>query len=115
MPEGLLLRLDEVDKEGTGTMITYVYRSPLLVFTRPSSSCVFSGSLANYRRGLRCSRPTSKRSTHNNPLAVSSLPVRPDLPDDPVMPYNGFATVEGERVFFHLLRKENIDANLMWD
>jgi len=31
------------------------------------------------------------------------------------MPYNGFATVESERAFFHLLRKANVDANLAWD
>jgi len=30
------------------------------------------------------------------------------------MPY-GFATVQGERAFFHLLRKENVDANWTWD
>ena len=46
MPEELLLLLDRADKEGAGAMIPYVYPKPPLVFRRPSSSCVFSGSLA---------------------------------------------------------------------
>jgi len=48
-------------------------------------------------------------------LPISSLSARPDLPDDPVIPYNGFATVQGERAFFRLFRKENIDVNWAWD
>lgn len=49
-------------------------------------------------------------------LPISSLPARPNLPDDPVIPYNGFATAEeGEKAFFHLLRKANVDANWTWD
>ena len=67
-----------------------------------------------HHRGFRYSRSTSKRSIHNNPFALYtdrvnsyipnrpgivvdlfSLPARPDLSDNPVMTYNGFATVEG--------------------
>jgi len=48
-------------------------------------------------------------------LSISSLSARPDPPNDLVMPYNGFPTTEGERAFFHLLRKENVDANWTWD
>lgn len=51
------------------------------------------------------------------PLAANSvLPARPHLPDDPVIPHNGFATVEeGEKAFIHLLRKAGVDANWTWD
>ena len=48
--------------------------------------------------------------------ANSVLPARPNLPDDPVIPHNGFATVEeGEKAFMHLLRKAGVDANWTWD
>jgi pre-mRNA-processing factor 40 len=57
--------------------------------------------------------------TGNNglPLAANSvLPARPHLPDDPVIPHNGFVTVEeGEKAFIHLLRKAGVDANWTWD
>ena len=44
------------------------------------------------------------------------LPVRPNLPEDPVIPHNGFLTVEeGEKAFVHLLRKAGVDANWTWD
>lgn len=51
------------------------------------------------------------------PLAATSvLPARPNLPDDPVIPHNGFMTVEeGEKAFVHLLRKAGVDANWTWD
>jgi pre-mRNA-processing factor 40 len=46
----------------------------------------------------------------------STLPARPNLPDDPVIPHNGFITIEeGERAFVHLLRKAGVDANWTWD
>jgi pre-mRNA-processing factor 40 len=44
------------------------------------------------------------------------LPARPNLPDDPIIPHNGFLTVEeGEKAFMHLLRKAGVDANWTWD
>jgi pre-mRNA-processing factor 40 len=51
------------------------------------------------------------------PLAANTvLPARPNLPDDPVIPHNGFQTVEeGEKAFTHLLRKAGVDANWTWD
>jgi pre-mRNA-processing factor 40 len=51
------------------------------------------------------------------PFTLSSiLPARPNLPDDPVIPHNGFATAEeGEKAFMHLLRKAGVDANWTWD
>ena len=57
------------------------------------------------------------RHTGGLPLSASSvLPARPHLPDDPVVPHNGFATLEeGEKAFCHLLRKAGVDANWTWD
>jgi pre-mRNA-processing factor 40 len=56
---------------------------------------------------------------HTGPLPLaptSILPARPNLPDDPVIPHNGFTTVEeGEKAFMHLLRKAGVDANWTWD
>ena len=51
------------------------------------------------------------------PLAASTvLPARPNLPDDPVIPHNGFMTVEeGEKAFTHLMRKAGVDANWSWE
>jgi len=51
------------------------------------------------------------------PLAANTvLPARPNLPDDPVIPHNGFQTIEeGEKAFTHLLRKAGVDANWTWD
>lgn len=44
------------------------------------------------------------------------LPARPNLPDDPTIPHNGFATFEeGEKAFMHLLRKAGVDADWTWD
>ena len=49
-----------------------------------------------------------------NPSNV--LPGRPNLADDPVIPHNGFATLEeGEKAFTHLLRKAGVDATWTWD
>ena len=46
----------------------------------------------------------------------SVLPAKPNLPEDPVIPHNGFATFEeGEKAFMHLLRKAGVDANWTWD
>jgi pre-mRNA-processing factor 40 len=48
--------------------------------------------------------------------STGALPARPNLPEDPVIPHNGFAThEEGERAFFHLLRKAGVDQNWTWD
>jgi pre-mRNA-processing factor 40 len=48
--------------------------------------------------------------------STSILPARPNLPDDPLIPHNGFQTVEeGEKAFMHLLRKAGVDAGWTWD
>lgn len=46
----------------------------------------------------------------------SALPARPNLPDDPVIPINGFAThEEAEKAFMHLLKKAGVDPTWTWD
>ena len=62
--------------------------------------------------------PDAQRAASGLPPSAnqSALPVRPNLPEDPVIPHNGFATVEeGEKAFMHLLRKAGVDANWTWD
>lgn len=50
------------------------------------------------------------------PPAILPLPRPAGLPEDPVIPHNGFVTVEeGEKAFMHLLRKAGIDASATWD
>ena len=51
------------------------------------------------------------------PFSASAvLPARPNMPDEPTIPHNGFATVEeGEKAFMYLLRKAGVDANWTWD
>jgi pre-mRNA-processing factor 40 len=45
-----------------------------------------------------------------------ALPLRPNLPEDPIIPHNGFATIEeGEKAFTHLLRKAGVNADWTWD
>ena len=46
----------------------------------------------------------------------SALPARPNPPDEPTIPHNGFATFEeGEKAFIYLLRKAGVDATWTWD
>lgn len=48
--------------------------------------------------------------------ATGALPPRPNMPDDPVIPHNGFAThEEAEKAFNHLLRKAGVDSTWTWD
>ena len=64
---------EKVGKGGASYMIPYVYPKPPFVFRRPSSSCMFLGSMANHRPSQSAQvQPvsSSKRSTHCDPLAV---------------------------------------------
>lgn len=51
------------------------------------------------------------------PLSAGGpLPLRPNMPDDPVIPHNGWAThEEAEKAFNHLLRKAGVDPTWTWD
>jgi pre-mRNA-processing factor 40 len=60
---------------------------------------------------------TGSQSTPNlHQPTPSALPARPNLPDEPTIPHNGFATFEeGEKAFMYLLRKAGVDATWTWD
>ncbi|KAI0331462.1 hypothetical protein GY45DRAFT_1404762 [Cubamyces sp. BRFM 1775] len=130
MPDELLLLLEKVEKEGKSA-------------PQPSSAVVPAGApgfaaagstpiqgAPNALGGTDTSSfaPGSQQSQLNGqngalslhtglPFSANSvLPARPNLPDDPIIPHNGFATVEeGEKAFTHLLRKAGVDANWTWD
>ncbi|KAH9479534.1 Pre-mRNA-processing protein prp40 [Psilocybe cubensis] len=127
MPDELLLVLEKVEKEPQ----TAAVAKPLAVaapgFT-PVTGAAQGGLVPMGGADPSSSTPASQSSQTNGsltvgahtgalPLAPSSvLPVRPNLPDDPVIPHNGFLTVEeGEKAFIHLLRKAGVDANWTWD
>jgi len=83
-----------------------------------------SGATGQPQNALAITIPSQSTPTDLTPsaltapgsLPISSLPARPNLPDDPVIPHNGFATVEeGEKAFSHLLRKAGVDASWTWD
>jgi pre-mRNA-processing factor 40 len=60
--------------------------------------------------------PHTSGASGGLPFTTSVLPARPNLPDDPVIPHNGFQTFEeGEKAFMHLLRKAGVDAGWTWD
>ena len=92
MPDELLLVLEKVEKEGQTTNELH------LVLDKVE------------KEGQMTNEPSQ-------PLAASTvLPARPNLPDDPVIPHNGFMTVEeGEKAFTHLMRKAGVDANWSWE
>ncbi|RDB23443.1 Pre-mRNA-processing protein prp40 [Hypsizygus marmoreus] len=127
MPDELLLVLEKVEKEGS----TQPAAAPAQI-TAPGFTPVGSlqGALvpmggADSSSSTSASQPNGQHppdlsvGAHTGalPLAPTSiLPARPNLPDDPVIPHNGFLTVEeGEKAFMHLLRKAGVDANWTWD
>lgn len=143
MPDELLLLLEKVEKDGKAqpnNALVYVSSHPSSRSTHDCTStnrtaAAFAGSgtplqgapAAMGGTDLSLSAPGSQ-ANGNNELAIalqgaqlpfqanSVLPARPNLPDDPVIPHNGFATVEeGEKAFMHLLRKAGVDANWTWD
>ncbi|RXW23051.1 hypothetical protein EST38_g2826 [Candolleomyces aberdarensis] len=75
---------------------------------QPNSALTPNGAASNLAVGPH---------TGGLPLNPSSvLPARPNLPDDPVIPHNGFISVEeGEKAFTHLLKKAGVDAGWTWD
>ncbi|KAJ7509732.1 hypothetical protein B0H11DRAFT_1960858 [Mycena galericulata] len=110
MPDELLLVLEKVEKETAAA-------------PRPGFTPVGPGALVAAGTDL-----SAVQTNGINDLAVgahtggvpftptSILPTRPNLPDDPVIPHNGFATVEeGEKAFMHLLRKAGVDPTWPWE
>ncbi|KAJ7227056.1 hypothetical protein GGX14DRAFT_417967 [Mycena pura] len=114
MPDELLLLLEKVEKEA---VVTSARPPP------PGFTPVGPGALV-----VAGSEPPAIQTNGDNNLAVglhtggapfpptSVLPSRPNLPDDPVIPHNGFQTVEeGEKAFIHLLRKAGVDPTWTWE
>ncbi|TFK74967.1 hypothetical protein BDN72DRAFT_886082 [Pluteus cervinus] len=127
MPDELLLLLEQVEKEKQ-TAQAAASSGPARL-TAPGFTPVGAGQGALVPLGgAEPSSSTSQPNQNGTDLSVgphtgglpftpsSILPARPNLPDDPVIPHNGFATVEeGEKAFMHLLRKAGVDANWTWD
>ncbi|KAF9466036.1 hypothetical protein BDZ94DRAFT_1251953 [Collybia nuda] len=127
MPDELLLVLETVEKETQAqapsgpAQITAPGFTPVgamqgalvpMGSADPSSST--STSQPNGTNGVDLSVGPHTGSLPFTPTSI--LPSRPNLPDDPVIPHNGFLTVEeGEKAFMHLLRKAGVDANWTWD
>ncbi|KAF8347783.1 pre-mRNA-processing protein prp40 [Amanita rubescens] len=122
MPDELLLLLEKVEKEKA--MAAAAAGTNLI--TGPEPTGTTQGALAPMGGANQSS--SASQSTQQNGLAVghhtgslplapsSVLPARPNLPDDPVIPHNGFPTIEeAEKAFMHLLRKAGVDANWTWD
>ncbi|KAJ7619887.1 hypothetical protein B0H17DRAFT_1113867 [Mycena rosella] len=114
MPDELLLVLEKVEKETP---------APTARITAPGFTPVGPGALVPVGADL-----SAIQTNGNNDLAVgphtgglpftptSIIPARPNLPDDPVIPHNGFATIEeGEKAFMHLLRKAGVDPTWTWE
>ncbi|KAI0065611.1 hypothetical protein BV25DRAFT_1913625 [Artomyces pyxidatus] len=117
MPDELLLVLEKVEKENKAAPTpTAVPGAPQMI-----TPAFIPG--ANALVSLGGPDPSSSTEQVNGqpanalPLNASSvLPARPNLPDEPTIPHNGFATVEeGEKAFMYLLRKAGVDANWTWD
>jgi pre-mRNA-processing factor 40 len=102
MPDEVLLVLEKVEKEKQFLLTTDPV-SPAVAVSQPAALNGTEGAVGPHTGGL--------------PFAPSSiLPARPNLPDDPIIPHNGFATLEeGEKAFVHLLKKAGVDANWTWD
>ncbi|KAH6916046.1 pre-mRNA-processing protein prp40 [Coprinopsis sp. MPI-PUGE-AT-0042] len=124
MPDELLLLLEKVEKDGpaapglpkaiTGTPAAGATQGAIV----PSEGATPSSSASQpQQNGSNLAVGPHTGGAGALPLNPSSvLPVRPNLPDDPVIPHNGFMTVEeGEKAFTHLLRKAGVDANWSWD
>ncbi|KAM6497038.1 hypothetical protein JOM56_007511 [Amanita muscaria] len=122
MPDELLLILEKVEKEGNANAVP----TSSTAITGPESPGTTQGALAPMG-GANQSSSASHSAQQNGlavgphtgqlPLAASSiLPARPNLPDDPVIPHNGFSTTEeAEKAFMHLFRKAGVDATWTWD
>lgn len=85
---------------------------------RPAGPNFVAGSLVpTPAPGILPPNPALAAAAARLPITTASaLPARPNLPDDPVIPINGFATHdEAEKAFVHLLKKAGVDPTWTWD
>ncbi|KIJ20730.1 hypothetical protein PAXINDRAFT_57698, partial [Paxillus involutus ATCC 200175] len=117
MPDELLLILEKVEQEAQGSQLVLASSAPVAIpavpqsITAPTPGTPASTTLANGADGT-IALPGSALPFSSG----SVLPARPNLPDDPLIPHNGFTTFEeSEKAFMHLLRKAGVDADWSWD
>ncbi|KAH9935065.1 hypothetical protein B0H21DRAFT_76038 [Amylocystis lapponica] len=137
MPDELLLLLEKVEKESKaapnnalvqnrltapgftsgGDLSTPMQGAPNALGGADSSSSAPGSQPLSQPNGNTGNEFAVGAHTGGLPFAPNSvLPARPILPDDPVIPHNGFLTVEeGEKAFMHLLRKAGVDGHWTWD
>ncbi|EMD38842.1 hypothetical protein CERSUDRAFT_112571 [Gelatoporia subvermispora B] len=127
MPDELLLLLEKVEKESKAGAVV-PSRGPAPSFTSGGNLPTQGAAVPLGGSDQSSSAPGSQQPNGHSDMTVgqhtgalpfqpsSVLPARPALPDDPVIPHNGFATVEeGEKAFMHLLRKAGVDGHWTWD
>nr|GAT60860.1 predicted protein [Mycena chlorophos] len=116
MPDELLLLLEKVEKDSAPVApkssappgFTPVGSGALVAIGSEAPAAQTNGAADNLAVGLH---------TGGAPFAPTpALPSRPNLPDDPVVPHNGFNNFEeGEKAFIHLLRKAGVDPTWTWE
>ncbi|KAJ3516939.1 hypothetical protein NLJ89_g809 [Agrocybe chaxingu] len=127
MPDELLLVLEKVEKEAQAPANAAPRAVTAPGFT-PVAGAIQGGNVPMGGADTSSSTSASQPSQNGTNLAVGAhtgalplaantvLPTRPNLPEDPVIPHNGFLTLEeGEKAFTHLLRKAGVDATWTWD
>ncbi|KAJ3720988.1 hypothetical protein F5878DRAFT_617261 [Lentinula raphanica] len=111
MPDELLLVLEKVEKEKAPPLAAVPGAITAPGFIPVGSATPASASSEIATNGVV--------GAHTGALPLASatvLPARPNMPEDPVIPHNGFATIEeGEKAFTHLLRKAGVDPSWTWD
>ncbi|KAH8093749.1 hypothetical protein BXZ70DRAFT_949059 [Cristinia sonorae] len=119
MPDELVLLLEKVEKEGPSATQNNALVTRATAPGPQGAANPLAGTDLSLSAGSQQTNGANGEhgsDTFALPLQSSVLPARPNLPDDPVIPHNGFATVEeGEKAFMHLLRKAGVDANWTWD
>ncbi|KAJ7052574.1 hypothetical protein C8F01DRAFT_1170468 [Mycena amicta] len=114
MPDELLLLLEKVEKDSTPAPP----KPPAPGFTPVGGGALVAvGSEAPPVQANGTNNLAVGLHTGGVPFAPTpALPSRPNLPDDPIVPHNGFNNFEeGEKAFIHLLRKAGVDPTWTWE